>query len=245
MPRSTVAVLLAAFLVLLSGCQTRPADPPIAGEWSEPVNGVRMMAKLVEQPSTGTGPEHMRAFLIFTTNVSDRPVFVPSIQTEIKVHRQFNGNEPMEMPDTANNLRIVAEDMNKQRSVDVHPHQYQELQSARSIERALEPGEVRVHVLYLMLEHNRLSEAMQQLSRFDSISSSALTWATHVGEPGEYRLHLTYRPDGFYEQRPDRIREIATYEGWQDKQIVLTPITVTLYEDDFRDEPIAEERNAF
>lgn len=243
MARSTAALLLGSFLVLLCGCQTRHADPPIAGDWSKPVNGVRMMAKLVEQ--AGTGPEQMRALLIFTTNVSDRPVYVPPIQTEIKVHRQLNGNEPMEMPDTANNFRIVAEDMNKQRSVHVHPHQYQELQSAQDIEQALEPREIRVHVIYLMLEHTRLSQGMQQVPRIDAVSSSALMWATHVGEPGEYRLHLTYQPDGFVQQQPDRIREIDSYKGWQDKQIVLAPITVTLYEDDFRDEPLAEELNEF
>ena len=192
-----------------------------------------MMAQLVEQASTG--PENMRALLIFTTNVSDRPIYVPPIQTEIKVHRQLNGNEPMEMPDTENNFRIVAEDMNKQRLIHVHPHQYQELQSAQDIEQALEPRAIRVHVIYLMLEHGRLMQAMQQVPWNNAVSSSALTWATHVGEPGGYRLHLTYRPDGFYQQQPDRIREIDSYKGWQDKQIVLAPITVELYEDDFQE----------
>lgn len=212
------------------------ARPAIPGDWSETVNGIRMMTQLVE--TADAGPEQMRAVLVFTVNVSDRPISVPPIQAEARAHRRRDGRDLMELPDTINNLRIIAEDLDPHRIAHVHPPKYEELQSAREAVRDLEPGEIRVHVIYLMLDHTRLSEAIRQLRRMDVVTSSALTWDTHLGLPGAYRLHMTYRPYGFCGEESDSFLEIDSYQDWQGKEIVLPPITIELFEDEFDDAPL-------
>lgn len=250
---SSIPVLLITFLELLTGCQfsvsagvgkkraaaaaahTAPTDgaridtesepdqPPIRGEWSEPVNGIRMMAQQIVQQGGSPELRDSITLIVFAWNTTGQRVAMPPIMAEREVgYVPEPGYEP-ERHKTSGNLLVTAKPL--ERWLPDRHRQNGGLDEFRGIRPLLEPGEVRLHALHLRLVYDQLQEEMQQLAKIqdNTIPASRVDWH----EPrGEYILHLTYRPEGFNDQDSGAIHRIEDVAGWEGKQIDLPPIVV-------------------
>jgi hypothetical protein len=221
MQNSITIAIIAAFSFGLCGCQIQQADPPIEGAWSEPVNGVRMMAMPIADSPYVRGS---RTVLIFTQNVGDAGVNVPVINPLQFVTVRPDGKQRREEPQQSGNLRIQIESAQNE---GIHGSGlYQdELREIHSLRADLMPGEVRVFALILKTDV-AMQEMMQKL-RENEIETATSHWTIHSPKPHCYRVYLSYRPDGFGSPSGISLRKVPDFT-WSGKQIDLPPFELTI-----------------
>ena len=137
----TVSILLFSFPsfgqeVAPKGNAKAQQEPNIAGQWTEPVNGIRMMAKFIESnPST----EQIQ-ILVFLQNCSEEKIAVPPLNSERFLTYKKVKTETLLI---GGNLRIVAEPLDGQK-ISRKAQLIESLGMQRE-EAALQPGEIRLH----------------------------------------------------------------------------------------------------
>ena len=215
--QSTITPIVVGFLLLaFCGCQTRQADPSIAGEWSEPVNGIRMRLMHVMPPG-GTRPDV--TLLIFAQNISDEPVDLPRLRPEPFVKVLHGSQKQAGISDA--NLRITAQPMDGQDAAMQALEMMQQQQDVE-IHNPLKPGELRVFALKVV--DALQMQYLHQLSD-DTIYAEHISWPGLDDEKsaGRWRLHAVYRPSGF--NPPDSGHAWKVDQPWMGRQIDL-PVTV-------------------
>ena len=191
-------------------------EPYIAGEWSEPVNGIRMMAKFIHFESAS----EQFQILVFLQNCSEKEVAVPPLDSERFL--VFKNSELEQL--AGGNLRIVAEPLDGQK-FEREGMKVQGLGMQR-LEAALQPGEIRLHGISVRTVPEAmqiLQHANQNTVRSDTVYGPELS---NPNSEGRWRFSLSYRPD---EQFPvddkNMDRELADVpEEWKDVQIDLPPL---------------------
>ena len=103
----TVSILLFSFPsfgqeVAPKGNAKAQQEPNIAGQWTEPVNGIRMMAKFIES----NPPTEQIQILVFLQNCSENEIAVPPLNSERFLTYKKVKTETLLI---GGNLRIVAE----------------------------------------------------------------------------------------------------------------------------------------
>lgn len=203
------------------------ARPPIEGDWSEPVNGVQMSARIVE-PADGHPAKDLRLLLV-AWNTTDEPVDLPSLHPEQAVRAPALPGDEMPAMGRYMNLRVVAEPLGHAQD---HSQVLHGLDQLREMERQLEPGEVRIYILRLRIIR-QLEQEMQQAVRQRRgfvVPEHTMDW--HHPASGTYRLHLTYRPEGFGIPSDQKAVDMELDLGaWEGKQIQLSPIEHEIYPD--------------
>jgi len=190
--------------------------PSIEGEWSEPVNGVRMKMMHV-MPYGGKSPD--LTLLIFTQNVSDKPVDVPRIKPETFVEGLHIEKDSRSI--TNANLRIIAEPADGQKppqSIVKYAAELEELDSHNPIQ----PGEIRIFALKVVDDVEL--QYLQQIAP-DTIYAERITWPGFDDKRsiGRWRLHAIYLPSGF--NPPDAELKWLVDPQWLNRQIDL-PVTL-------------------
>ena len=160
----------------------RQQKPAIAGKWSQPVNGIRMMVKYLQQ-DTPTDEIHL---LVFLQNSSDKPVNLPSLHSASSV--VFKKSKA---PSTGGNLRIIVEPLEGQR------------RSVRQLENdkvgmqiltpPIEPGEIRLHAICLQ-SRDKLMSRMQEENP-SAIRTDSVDWPDLQNSHGKWKISLSFRPD--------------------------------------------------
>lgn len=231
MPKKLPHLALALLaLCLLPACNTitapptaAPPSPVIAGDWSQPVNGVRMGVRQIVSGSADAGVW----LLVLIENTTTEEVYWPGVRAEIDV--RFAGVDTQEhYTSLQRNLRIVVEPLDGQPL----PGQYQFLlEELQQLFEPLAPHEVRIQAIRFH-DSEMTQELMQQSPNYiyaDSVLWPGLEEADAVGD---WRLHLTYQPGGF-EPPPGEEWERAElgdiYDDWEDVQIDLPPLEVEVW----------------
>lgn len=196
--------------------QSPPATATIAGEWSEPVNGIRMRMMHI-LPMGGPTPEV--ALLFFAQNTLDHEVDLPMLKPEpfVKVlHRQ---QETQSISDA--NLRITAQPMDGQ-APKGYLAEYAQMEQQVEARNPLQPGEIRVFAVKVVAELQM--KYLHQIAP-DTVYADHISWPglDHEASAGRWRLHAVFRPSGFND--PDAKLAWVMDEQWVDKQIDL-PVTV-------------------
>lgn len=213
---------------LLTGCcaqqqasQSKP-EPTIVGDWSEPVNGVRIAARYLA--SNASTDDVM--LLILAENVTDHAIDWPGIRPEESV--RFAGEDPSKGYHSWGrpNLRIVAE------RLDGQPKRaLLQMQKDQLLERAypLRPREIHLQAIRLhdpeMLSLSALTQADTSLIYIDDMLWPGVN--DHDAR-GLWRLRLTYRPEGFPPAPGEERAEVDLEEikGWEGVEIELPPLTI-------------------
>lgn len=210
-------------LCALAGCQSAPKtpDPVIAGDWSQPVNGVRMAARVV----VGDG----QLLLILAHNTLDTEVEWPGISPEHVVHVQ--GQEPFATFSDSKNLRIAAEPLEGQPVP--RPQQLMTGGGLHQLGGApLAPGEMRVYAIGL---YETLAQHHQAQQTRNAIHAKTMHWEGMSASEGAWRLHLTYRPEGFPPAPGEEVAERWDIDpAWAGQQIDLPPVVVQVFPQDER-----------
>ena len=144
-------------------------EPNIAGNWTEPVNGIRMMAKFIES----NPPTEQIQILVFLQNCSEKKIAVPPLNSErfltfkhIKTETRIGGN-----------LRIVAEPLGRQKP-SLEARKFIGLEILRA-ETAFQPGEIRLHCISVRtvseLATQMLQKENQNAVRSDTVYGSELS----------------------------------------------------------------------
>ena len=208
----------------------------IAGEWSEPVNGIRMMVKYLQEDTLGN---EIR-LLVFLQNSSAEPIKVPSLNSDRTVFfKNHKANHK-----TNGNLRVTVEPLGDQKISVI-----QELKSFTAMQRLeapVEPGEIRLHAICLKSEQELHSMMHKNLS---AIRTDSVDWES-LNDPnskGRWRISLSYRPD---EQFPvkgsdDLKRErhqVEVPNQWRDVQIDLPSIELDWEPQGSSEEPQAQQQ---
>lgn len=194
-----------------------PPHPVIDGDWSEPVNGIRMAVREI----VGTSADCEMWLLILIENTTRREVGWPGVIAENDV--QFFGQPAGGSAPSGANLRIVAEPLDEQPTVG------QALLQLSGMMRQLDtlaPGEIQLHAVRLH-SGELLQQAMQQAP--NQVEADSVYWPGLAEEAGvgRWRLWLTYRPEGFPQPpEEERLERAEMYNGWAGQQIDLPPVTV-------------------
>lgn len=212
----------------------KPAASPIRGEWSEPVNGLRMAVKQVR---TNTASDHL-TLLILIENVTDKSVAWHGIRPEFAVIQGGIEDGQLRQQDrqqetpcrTGENLRIAIEPVfgGLRSAWDIHERLTEQLQEMHA---SLKPGEIRLHAIELRKPEARLQVAQQQRT-WDTIEADTVYWPgiNDAGDNRPYRITLTYRPDGaFPGKHTSEALERLDTQDWKGKQIDIPPIVVRWY----------------
>jgi len=219
LPRLALALLV---LLSLPACQSAPppAARAIGGDWSEPVNGVRMGVRQIISSSADGGIW----LLVLVENTNSQEVGWPGIITEPDV--QFFGRPPGDSSTSGENLRIVAEPLEGQPTAD--SAQFLMIRELRQID-TLVPGEIRLYAI--RLQDDELQQRMMLQQAPNQVESYSVEWSglNEEAAEGRWRIHLTDRPERF--PRPpgaEHLYEGIAYEvhGWEGRQIDLPPVTV-------------------
>jgi hypothetical protein len=220
---SIANIIFTSLLLALPGCQTQQTDPPIAGQWSEPVNGVRMMAVPIADSPYVKGS---RTVLIFTQNVGDVGINLPTINPTPFVTVRPNDEALQEQPQLSGNLRIQIEPTDNE-GIHGSGFGHDSSQQMQSLSPDLMPGEIRVFALILKTDKKQLM-AMQKL-RDREVESAMTQWLIHSPEPRRYRVYLSFRPDGFGPPavKANSMRKIVDFT-WAGQQIDLPPFEMTV-----------------
>lgn len=193
-------------------------EPSIVGGWTEPVNGVRMMAKFLQ---SGLPSEQIQ-ILVFLQNCSQQEVEVPPLNSERFL---FFKNSEMKT-NVGSNLRIVAEALDGQELAVVRMLKNFRDSGMRRLEAALKPGEIRLHGISI-----RCTPATKQveLMNQDAVRSDTV-FAEALSDPkskGRWRFSLSYRPDGQFPESDESVEELhkqKVAEQWKGVQIDLSPL---------------------
>ena len=230
MARFVRILLLLALVTPLAGCYCAAGtgkapwkkhaaqfDPPIRGQWSEPVNGVRMMAIPLASSSTMPG---RRIVLLYSENMADAPVSLPTIRPVGQVTpRSERGAEPFFSNHT--NLRLEYELIGT-RQVPHHIEFLQQQERLEELTLPLMPGEIRVSAVQLNMRGMQMKHALEQLLQ-NEVPLSEVSWSLGLDERAPARLYLTFRPEGF---DPKRKQDLRNHEQWHGKQIELPPLEI-------------------
>jgi len=219
----TVSILLFSFPsfgqeVAPKGNAKGQQEPYIAGEWTEPVNGIRMMARFIE---TDYQFEQIQ-ILVFLQNCSEKEVAVPPLDSE-----QFLVLENLKAAKlSGGNLRIVAEPLDGQKvlrkAMTIHGG------GMRRLAAALQPGEICLHGISVRTADDKamqmLREENQNVVRSDTVYGEELS---DPNSEGRWRFSLSYRPDEQFPAGDEKNKEqglVNVPEHWQDVQIDLPPL---------------------
>ena len=192
--------------------------PAIAGEWSEPVNGIRMMVKYLQEDT----PRNEIRLLVFLQNISAEPIDLPSltINGTVLLKDSIVNNH------TNGNLRVTVEPLGDQKVSETPVlKSFAEMQR---LEAPVKPGEIRLHAICLKSE---MKEHLMRQKNPSAIRTDSVDWES-LNDPnskGRWRISLSYRPD---EQFPvkgsdDLKRErhqVEVPNQWRDVQIDLPSI---------------------
>lgn len=239
MLRLSAAVVLGVVLLLgLPGCffaigtgtapwKEEPAvtvhpDPVIDGDWSEPVNGIRMAVREVRLPG---GEEPGVTLLVLAHNVSGADV--PWMTTNPEQEVRSYGAQPDTLNGWVNdNLRIYASPVDRQ-------HAFEGTDRLRSVHGGmlqphaiLRAGDIHILAIRLMPRAHNMPVQMSD----NSVYSWSVDWPDMAEATGRWRLDLVYRPDGFPlpgDEGPVSGRD-ERVPGWAGKQIELPPIVINL-----------------
>ncbi|MEM9415812.1 MAG: hypothetical protein AAGA29_10095 [Planctomycetota bacterium] len=201
-------------------------DPVIAGDWSQPVNGVRMAVRQI----VGDGPHDEVLLLLLIENTTDEAVHWPGIQPEVDVRRTDQSDNLYEGFYSAN-LRIIAEPLDDQEPSAAH--QYLLDEQLAQLHEPLAPHEIALHAIRL---HGIGQMQSLRLQDPNHIFADAMIWCDldEHEAAGRWRLHLTYRPTGFPLPEGEEAllieRDDEVNAGWEDQQIDLPPIVINLDE---------------
>ena len=193
--------------------------PAIAGEWSEPVNGIRMMVKYLQEDT----PRNKIRLLVFLHNSSAEPIDLPSLTTNGTVLLK----DSIVNDQTSGNLRVTVEPLGDQKVSETQVlKSFAEMQR---LEAPLKPGEIRLHAICLKseMEKQLMTQKNPSAIRTDSVDWESLN---DPNSKGRWRISLSFRPDeqfpvakGSDDIKRDRI-EVNVPKQWRDVQIDLPPI---------------------
>lgn len=215
--------LLLICLLALAGCASQASDdlvaqPSIPGEWSEPVNGIRMAVKRI----TDHTPANEITLLILTQNISDQPVDWPGIHPQHAVARAQDGI--IQPSIGSGNLRVAVESLD--RPSQCHDYAFIADELAQ-LHLPILPGEIRLHAI--QLRDAELQQMREMLQSADEIPMDRVVWPG-MSEPsskGRWRIRLSYRPDGDF-PKPEGTEQLSLViepdSGWAGLQIDLIPL---------------------
>ena len=220
----TVSILLFSFPsfgqeVAPKGNAKAQQEPNIAGQWTEPVNGIRMMAKFIES----NPPTEQIQILVFLQNCSENEIAVPPLNSERFLTYKKVKTETLLI---GGNLRIVAEPLEGQ---EVLPKDHQiNGGGMQRLEAALQPGEIRLHCISVRTEPDQAIQ-MPQKKNQNAVRSDTV-YGRELSDPnseGRWRFSLSYRPDKQFpvgDKNMEQLVKVTVPEIWKDVQIDLPPL---------------------
>ena len=220
----TVSILLFSFPsfgqeVAPKGNAKAQQEPNIAGQWTEPVNGIRMMAKFIES----NPPTEQIQILVFLQNCSENEIAVPPLNSERFLTYKKVKTETLLI---GGNLRIVAEPLDGQKPL--LKAQKINGSSMRRLEAALQPGEIRLHCISVRTEPKQATQMLQQANQ--NVVRSDTVYGRELSDPnseGRWRFSLSYRPDKQFpvgDKNMEQLVKVTVPEIWKDVQIDLPPL---------------------
>ena len=198
--------------------QVEKLDSTIRGEWSEPKNGIRMMAKFLQADE----PNNNIHLLVFAQNCSNKPIAVPGFTTVSTL--QIGDSQPR-----GGNLLVTAKPVDRRpaRKADSILQQGDRLSE---LNENIQPGEIRIHAVCLKLGHNEMLAEMLAEQNPNAIQMDSV-----YGPPlsnGRWRFSVSWRPDEQFpipaqqpegQQQGEERAMVRVDEAWQDVQIDLPP----------------------
>ena len=193
-------------------------EPNIAGQWTEPVNGIRMMARFIDSSYT-TGQIQI---LVFLQNCSENEITFPPLNSERFL--TFKNSKTGTL--IGGNLRIVAEPLDGQKPL----LKAQKIigSSMRRLEAALQPGEIRLHGISVRTEPDQAIQMLQKKNQ--NVVRSDTVYGSELSDPnskGRWRFSLSYRPDKQFpvgDKNMEQLVKVTVPEIWKDVQIDLPPL---------------------
>ena len=225
--------------VLLVGCCATPdqatdakPQPTIRGDWSKPVNGLRMAVRRI----TASEPEASITLLLLAQNVSDKPVNWDGFRPPYRVERlTHDGRLSAHRPMTDANLRITVQSFDDVGGLHV--------QFDRDIQQEIDqlyaplmPGEIRLHAINLH-DHQMQQALMKLQQRQDTIHLDKVIWP-RLSDPksnGRWQIQISYRPDGNFPLPPivensqqERLQQQQELNDktWQGVQLDFPPLEI-------------------
>ena len=220
----TVSILLFSFPsfgqeVAPKGNAKAQQEPNIAGQWTEPVNGIRMMAKFIES----NPPTEQIQILVFLQNCSENEIAVPPLNSERFLTYKKVKTETLLI---GGNLRIVAEPLDGQK-ISRKAQLIESLGMQRE-EAALQPEEIRLHGISIRPMPLQAKQMLQKKNQ--NVLRSDTVYANELGDPnseGRWRFSLSYRPDKQFpvgDKNMEQLVKVTVPEIWKDVQIDLPPL---------------------
>ena len=220
----TVSILLFSFPsfgqeVAPKGNAKAQQEPNIAGQWTEPVNGIRMMAKFIES----NPPTEQIQILVFLQNCSENEIAVPPLNSERFLTYKKVKTETLLI---GGNLRIVAEPLDGQK-ISRKARLIESLGMQRE-EAALQPGEIRLHGISIRPMPLQAKQMLQKKNQ--NVLRSDTVYANELSDPnseGRWRFSLSYRPDKQFpvgDKNMEQLVKVTVPEIWKDVQIDLPPL---------------------
>ena len=220
----TVSILLFSFPsfgqeVAPKGNAKAQQEPNIAGQWTEPVNGIRMMAKFIES----NPPTEQIQILVFLQNCSENEIAVPPLNSERFLTYKKVKTETLL---TGGNLRIVAEPLDRQKPL----LKAQKINGGgmQRLEAALQPREIRLHCISVRTEPDQAIQMLQKKNQ--NVVRSDTVYGSELSDPnskGRWRFSLSYRPDKQFpvgDKNMEQLVKVTVPEIWKDVQIDLPPL---------------------
>ena len=220
----TVSILLFSFPsfgqeVAPKGNAKAQQEPNIAGQWTEPVNGIRMMAKFIES----NPPTEQIQILVFLQNCSENEIAVPPLNSERFLTYKKVKTETLLI---GGNLRIVAEPLDGQK-ISRKAQLIESLGMQRE-EAALQPEEIRLHGISIRPMPLQAKQMLQKKNQ--NVLRSDTVYANELSDPnseGRWRFSLSYRPDKQFpvgDKNMEQLVKVTVPEIWKDVQIDLPPL---------------------
>ena len=194
-------------------------EPNIAGQWTEPVNGIRMMAKFIES----NPPTEQIQILVFLQNCSENEIAVPPLNSERFLTYKKVKTETLLI---GGNLRIVAEPLDGQK-ISRKARLIESLGMQRE-EAALQPREIRLHCISVRTEPDQAIQMLQKKNQ--NVVRSDTVYGSELSDPnskGRWRFSLSYRPDKQFpvgDKNMEQLVKVTVPEIWKDVQIDLPPL---------------------